>query len=65
MLRASLNVSTRVDESSNYFCEQTSLMLVFRYNMSFMAYNPLAGGILTGKHKKSHDPSSEPDMSGR
>jgi len=28
------------------------------YNISFYAYNPLAGGILTGKHQFSDDPDS-------
>ena len=36
-----------------------------RYRMSFYVYNPLAGGMLTGKHSITDHPEDKADMSGR
>jgi len=52
------NCLTRMVEQELFSCLK-------RYNMSFYVYNPLAGGMLTGKHKISDHPEEMADMSGR
>eukprot|EP00494_Astrolonche_serrata_P006660 UN06684 len=36
-----------------------------RCGMSFYAYNPLAGGILSGKHKFEHEEEGKIEKDGR
>ena len=42
---------------------ETELMpCLRRYNMSFYSYNPLAGGILTGKHRRDDQPEKKTEL---
>lgn len=52
------NCLTRMVEQELFSCLK-------RYKMSFYVYNPLAGGMLTGKHKVDDHPEEKTDMSGR